>query len=118
MRRTRLTHKDELESTHPQQFLSRARVELGSRRIVQRCLFRRVGCQVFASGALGMMRWLEMPPIPSAVQAQEPKMRVVPSRTVLASLDSAIEFAEKLAETPTWPANCRCLVAKPAQRYP
>ena len=53
------------------------------------------------SVALGVMRWLEKPPDPSAVQAQEPKMRVVPSGTFLASLNPAIEFADELAEPPT-----------------
>ena len=54
-------------------------------------------------------RWLEKPPIPSAVQAQELKTRVVPSGTLLASLDPAIEFADELAESPTWNANYWCL---------
>jgi hypothetical protein len=43
------------------------------------------------------------------VQAQEPETRVVPSGTLLASLDPAIELADELAESPTWHANCRCL---------
>ena len=47
---------------------------------------------VFGLGELGVTRWLEKPPDPSAVQAQEPKTRVVPSGTLLASLDPAIEF--------------------------
>ena len=34
----------------------------------------------------------------------------VPSGTVLASLDPAIEFADELAESPTWRSNCRCLL--------
>ena len=63
----------------------------------------------FSSGALGVMRWLEKPPDPSAVRAHEPKMKVVPSGTMLASLDPAIEFADELAESPTWHASCRCL---------
>ena len=64
---------------------------------------------VFSSGDLGMTRWLEKPPDPSAVQAQEPKTRVVPSGTLLASLDPSIEFVDKLAESPTWHVSCRCL---------
>ena len=56
---------------------------------------------VFDSGASSVMRWLEKPPDPSAVQAQEPKTSVVPSGTLLASLDPAIEFADELAESPT-----------------
>ena len=56
---------------------------------------------VFSSSDLGMTRWLEKPPDPSAVQAQEPKTRVVPSDTLLASLNPAIEFADELAESPT-----------------
>ena len=64
---------------------------------------------VFGLGKLDVTRWLEKPPVPSTVQAQEPKMRVVPSGTLLASLDPAIEFADELAEPPTWYANCRCL---------
>ena len=56
---------------------------------------------VFGLGKLGVTRWLEKPPVPSAVQAQELKMRVVPSGTLLASLDPAIEFADELAESPT-----------------
>ena len=56
---------------------------------------------VFSSGELGVTRWLEKPPDPSAVQAQEPKMRVVPLGMLLASLDPAIEFADELVESPT-----------------
>ena len=48
---------------------------------------------VFGLVELGVTRWLEKPPDPSALHAQEPKTRVVPSGTLLASLDSAIEFA-------------------------
>ena len=69
---------------------------------------------VFGLGELVVTRWLEKPPDPSAVQAQEPKTRVVPSGTLLVSLDPAIEFADELAESPTWRASCRCLAAKPA----
>ena len=65
--------------------------------------------QIFDLGELGVARWLEKPPIPSAVQAQEPKMRVVPSGTLLALLDPAIEFVGELAESPTWRTSCRCL---------
>ena len=65
---------------------------------------------VFGLGGLGMTRWLEKPPDPSAVQAQGPKIRVVPSGTLLASLDPAIEFADELAESPTWRASYRCLL--------
>ena len=64
---------------------------------------------VFGLGELGVTRWLEKPPDLSAVQAQEPKMRVVPSGTLLASLDPAIEFADEFAEAPTWHASCQCL---------
>ena len=64
---------------------------------------------VFGLGELGVTRWLEKLPDPSAVQAQEPKTRVVPSGTLLASLDPAIEFANKLAESPTLHSICRCL---------
>ena len=56
---------------------------------------------VFGLGELGVTKWLEKPPDPSAVQAQEPKTRVVPSGTLLVSLDPAIEFADELAESPT-----------------
>ena len=55
----------------------------------------------FGLGELGVTRWLEKPPDPSAVQAQEPKTRVVPSGMLLASLDLAIEFTDELAEFPT-----------------
>ena len=64
---------------------------------------------VFGSGVSGKMRWLEKLPEPSAMHAQEPKTRVVPSGTLLASLDPAIEFADELAESPTWYASYRCL---------
>ena len=64
---------------------------------------------VFSLGELVVTRWLEKPPDPSAVQAQEPKTRVVPSGTLLVSLDPAIEFADELTESPTWRASCRCL---------
>ena len=56
---------------------------------------------VFGLGKLGVTKWLEKPPDPSAMQAQEPKTRVVPSGTLLASLDPAIEFADELAESPS-----------------
>jgi hypothetical protein len=39
------------------------------------------------------------------MHAQEPKMMVVPSGTLLASLDPAIEFADELVESPTWRYN-------------
>ena len=64
---------------------------------------------IFGSGELGVTRWLEKPPDPSAVHAQEMKTRVVPSDTLLASLDPAIEFADELDESPTWRASCGCL---------
>ena len=64
---------------------------------------------VFSLGKLGVTRWLEKPPVPSAMHAQELKTRVVPSGTLLALLDLAIEFADELAESPTWCASCRCL---------
>ena len=63
----------------------------------------------FGLGELGVTRWLEKPPDSSAVQAQEPKTRVVPSGTLSASLDPAIEFADELTESPTWCASCWCL---------
>ena len=65
--------------------------------------------KVFDLGELGVTRWLEKPPVLSAVQVQEPKTRVVPSGTLLASLDPAIEFPDELAESPTWCASCRYL---------
>ena len=64
---------------------------------------------VFGLGKFGVTRWMEKPPDPSAVHAQEPKTRVVPSGTLLASLDPAIEFADELTESPTWRARCWCL---------
>ena len=64
---------------------------------------------LFDSDSLGMMRWLEKPPDPSAVQAQELKTKVVSSGTLLTSLDLAIEFADELAESPTWRASSQCL---------
>ena len=64
---------------------------------------------VFGLGKLGVTRWLEKPLDPSTMQAQEPKTRVVPSGTLLASLDPAIEFADELADSPAWRASCRCL---------
>ena len=64
---------------------------------------------VFGSSNLGVMRWLEKLRDPLAVQAQEPKTRVVPSGTLLVTLDPAIEFTDELAESPTWRASCRCL---------
>ena len=65
---------------------------------------------VFDLGESGVTRWLEKPPDPSAMNAQEPKTRVVPSGMMLASLDPAIEFSDELAEAPTWRASCRCLL--------
>ena len=64
---------------------------------------------VFDLGELGVTRWLEKPPVPSAVQAQEPKTKVVPSGLLLALLDPAIEFVGELTESPTWRASCRYL---------
>ena len=65
--------------------------------------------RVFDLGELGVTRWLEKPPIPSVVHAQELKTKVVPSGMLLALLDPAIEFVGELAESPTWRASCRCL---------
>ena len=65
--------------------------------------------RVFDLGELGVTRWLEKSPVSSAVHAQEPKTRVVPSGTSLTSLDQAIEFVSELAESPTWRASCQCL---------
>ena len=68
------------------------------------------GCmEIFGLGELGVTRWLEKPPDPSAVQAQESKTRVVPSGTLLALIDPAIEFADELAKPPTWRTSGRCL---------
>ena len=64
---------------------------------------------VFGLGELGVTRWLEKPPVSSAVHVQEPKTRVVPSGTLLVSLDPAIEFDDELTESPTWRARCWCL---------
>ena len=64
---------------------------------------------VFGLGELGVTRWLEKPRVPLAVHDQELKTRVVPSGTLLALLDLAIEFAGELAESPTWRASCRFL---------
>jgi len=43
------------------------------------------------------------------IVSKEPKTRVVPLGTLLASLDPAIEFANELAESPTWRTSCWCL---------
>ena len=56
---------------------------------------------VFGLGELVVTRWLEKPSDTSAVHAQELKTRVVPSGTLLTSLDPAIKFASELAESPT-----------------
>ena len=61
---------------------------------------------IFGLGELGVTRWLEKPPDPLAMHAQEPKKRVVPLGMLLASLDLSIEFAD---ESPTWRASYRCL---------
>ena len=63
----------------------------------------------FDLGESGVTRWLEKPPDPSAVHAQELKTMIVPSGTLLVLLDPAIEFADELAESPTWHASYRCL---------
>ena len=57
--------------------------------------------RVLGLGELGVTRWLEKPPVPSAVQAHETKMKVVSSGTLLASLDPTIEFVGELVESPT-----------------
>ena len=64
---------------------------------------------VFGLGESGVTRWLEKPPDPSAMHAQEPKARVVLLGMLLASLDPAIEFTDELVESPTWRASSRCL---------
>ena len=64
---------------------------------------------VFGLGELGVTWWLEKPPDLSAVHAQELKTKVVPSGTLLASLDPAIDFTDELGESPTWCTSCRCL---------
>ena len=61
--------------------------------------FRRVGRDKVAGEAAD----------PSAVHAQEPKTKVVPSGKLLAMLDPVIEFVGELAESPTWRATYRCL---------
>ena len=73
---------------------------------------------VFGLGELGMTRGLEKPPDPSAVHAQEPKMRVVPSGTLLALLDPAIEFADELPRIPYLARQLSVLTANSAQGYP
>ena len=73
---------------------------------------------IFGLGELGMTRWLEKPPDPLTVQAQEPKTRVVPSGTLLASLDPAIEFVDELAEPPYLARQLSVFTAKPTQGYP
>ena len=70
---------------------------------------------VFGLGELGVTRWLEKPPDPSAVQAQEPKTRVVPSGRLLASLDPAIEFADELTEPPYLARQLLVFTSKPTQ---
>ena len=60
--------------------------------------------RVFDLGELGVTRWLEKPPIPSAVHAQELKTKVVPSGMLLALLDPAIEFVGELNPLPGAPA--------------
>ena len=74
--------------------------------------------RVFDLGELGVTRWLEKPPVPSAVQVQEPKTKVVPSGTLLALLDPAIEFIGELAEIPYLARQLSVFTAKPAQGYP
>ena len=74
--------------------------------------------RVFDLGELGVTRWLEKPPVPSAVQAQEPKTKVVPSGMLLALLDPAIEFVGELAEPPYLARQLSVFTAKPAQGYP
>ena len=65
--------------------------------------------RVLGLGELGVTRWLEKPPVPSTVHDEEPKTTVVPSGTLLASLDPAIEFVDELVESPTWRTSYRCL---------
>ena len=57
----------------------------------------------------GLYDGFQFRPDPSAMKAQELKTRVVPSGTLLASLDPTIEFADELADSPAWRASCRCL---------
>ena len=73
---------------------------------------------VFGLGEIGVTRWLEKPPDPSTVHAQEPKTKVVPSGTLLESLDPAIEFANELAESPYLARRLSVFTAMPAQGYP
>jgi hypothetical protein len=81
-------------------------------------LLRQVGVE--ASGFLESTRWLLKPPKPLATQIQEPKIKVVPSSSmVLVKLRDAIEFSGGCSmNTPTWRASCRCFTATPTEGYP
>ena len=59
---------------------------------------------VFGLGKLGVTRWLEKPPVPSAAHAQEPKTRVVPSGTLLAVAPSYI-YDRRVSVFTTKPAH-------------
>jgi hypothetical protein len=75
---------------------------------------------VQASGFLESTRWLLKPPKPLAMQIQEPKMKVVPSSSmVLVKLRDAIEFFGGCSmNTPTWHVSCPCFTATPTEGYP
>ena len=63
---------------------------------------------IFGAGEL--VRWLPKPPEPLATQTHEPKMKVAPcGGAMVLKAKMAIELVDKLAESPTWRASCRCL---------
>jgi hypothetical protein len=79
---------------------------------------RQVGVE--ASGFLESVRWLLRPPKPLAMQIQEPKMKVVPSSSMmLVKLEDAIKFFGGCSmNTPTWRASYQCFTATTTKGYP
>ena len=58
-----------------------------------------------------LVKWLSKPSKPLATQTHEPKMKVAPLGGVMVlKVKVAIELPDELAESPTWPASCRCLL--------
>jgi hypothetical protein len=75
---------------------------------------------VFGLGAMVRRHWKD--PAPSAVQTQDPKMKVSPQLKATVGLMQieAVEFAMRSsARPPTWRASCRCFRPAPYQgEYP
>ena len=69
---------------------------------------------------VGLIRWLEKPPDPSAMQTHEPKTKVVPTSIAgkLKSKDAIEFFCWSLVMSPTVGASGRCFTVGFSEGYP